>query len=242
MKIINLILGVIAASIIAALTSVMVHKLLAKGAPKPQPSPPPEFLTPTIAQPTPTPEPTPAIELPPEPAELWAPYILDTEGHIKHPKDECKYVMPDNEVVQYYAKRTFVDGDGYFKWNNYNLFVCHFAGDVKYPTGDYWYNPDYFLTHGNIGDCEDFALALVSLLLAKGIPAILVAGYWETGTTHIGAEYVYNNIVRYADTTGYYERKAVVEFNLFTPTRMFNDQITWREYEKDWYKYYRVET
>lgn len=42
---------------------------------------------------------------------------------------------------------------------------------------DYPINPDYYLVHGRVGDCEDAAVAVVSVLQAKGYEAKVVIGY-----------------------------------------------------------------
>lgn len=111
---------------------------------------------------------------------LWN-HTLNNSDKCNYPLNYQKYVMPNNPIVQEYAKQLNVK----LGWNNFEY--KNGSGLALYPTQnksllketdekDYWQNPDYTLTVG-YGDCEDLALVACSILKAKDIPSIVVLGY-----------------------------------------------------------------
>ena len=88
---------------------------------------------------------------------------LVRDNHILYPEDALSYIMPDNEVVRWFANNTILTDDA-LVWRHDNSTV-----EFNYMTdndlfnnpvdSDYWQNPDYYLNHNATGDCEDFSLA-----------------------------------------------------------------------------------
>ncbi len=166
----------------------------------------------------PVPTPTPAET--PHPMPTYAPSLrafeINTEHDIWHARDPSSYITPENEWVRYFASQLYLDYDGRLKYINQKVPLLRdkggqivlwtnetFANNYVYDweqfgTGargglandDYWINPDYYLAHGMKGDCEDWSLAVTSLMLSgemsvwqdkklikQVIPAKTVLGY-----------------------------------------------------------------
>jgi hypothetical protein len=128
---------------------------------------------------------------------------LNWTNHILYPEDASSYILPENEVVKWYAENTVL--------TDYALIWKHngTAVDFKYktdddffdnpPYSDMWQNPDYYLAHGSIGDCEDFSLAFASILEAKGISAQVVGVVLINNNNHWLVKYHHNGQTNYAD-------------------------------------------
>lgn len=164
------------------------------------------------------------------------PYDINKSRDIWMAQDPTSYIIPNNTIVKEYADRLYITKDGWIKYKNetqiwsYNLdgsilltnkvFKNNYTYDYEqfgsgnFAVGednDYWVNPDYYLTHGSQGDCEDNALALVSMMRSGNIsviengayvPAVINAtlnmGYYS-GYRHAWIEYeAYNNIFAYS--------------------------------------------
>lgn len=134
-----------------------------------------------------TPTATPEAQIQPD-AELL-PYNAGecTKDGIYVSCDPEKYLIPDNEVVKAYASWLYISKDKrlllYKADNPYGYpegtqIQIKFVSDKEYlGKYDYWINPDYYLTHNLVGDCEDGAFAIASILEAKGIKAKVVWGW-----------------------------------------------------------------
>jgi len=120
------------------------------------------------------------------------PYHIDKSHDIWMAENPSSYVIPDNDWVKYYASQLYVDADGRIRYKNRPIplladekgkvimwtdepFLNNYTYDwEKYGNGakgslandDYWDNPDYYLTHGMKGDCDEWALAVVSMMLS----------------------------------------------------------------------------
>ena len=164
------------------------------------------------------------------------PYDIDKSRDIWMAEDPSSYIIPNNTIVQKYADRLYIDENGWIKYKNetqiwsYNLdgsvlytnkvFKNNYTHDYEqfgsgnFAVGednDYWVNPDYYLTHGLQGDCEDIALALVSMMRSGNIsvvdngtytPVVINAtlnmGYY-LGYRHAWVEYdVYDTVFVYS--------------------------------------------
>ncbi len=153
-------------------------------------------------------------------------YEIDKSDDIWHAKDPSSYIQPNNEWIQYYAK------------NNLSVGTIYRTDDDIYnypPNGDMWQNADYTLVSG-YGDCEDIAIAEVSIDIAKGYKAVVVGGYvtldngqrirdfWE--------EIYTDNIKSIKSTNPALETQKRLRLE---PLYMFNDKISWRVYDENWY-------
>jgi len=137
-------------------------------------------------------------------------YKIDKSRDIWRPQNPSSYIIPNNEWVKYYANKLYIDINGkiHYKSNN-NVFTNIYISDDNYPNKDYWLNADYYLTHNMSGDCEDFAIALVSILKSGelvdqngnkvNISAKLAVGY-DNGYRHTWVEYDYNGITYIGDS------------------------------------------
>ena len=143
------------------------------------------------------------------------PYDIDKSHDIWHAKDPSSYITPNNEWVRYYASQLFIDKDGWIKYKNEKVvwyrdlngnlyytnksFLNNYVYDwEQFGTGsqgslandDYWANADYYLTYGMKGDCDEWIIAVTSMMLSgemsvwqddklvkQVIPANAVLGY-----------------------------------------------------------------
>ena len=163
-------------------------------------------------------------------------YDIDKSRDIWMAEDPSSYIIPNNTIVQEYADRLYIDEDGWIKYKNEtqvwarnqdgsilytnkvfkNNYIYDYEqfGSGNFAVGednDYWANPDYYLTHGLQGDCEDIALALVSMMRSGNIsvvengtyiPVVINAtlnmGYY-LGYRHAWVEYdVYDTVFVYS--------------------------------------------
>ena len=143
---------------------------------------------------------------------------LNWTNHILYPEDASSYILPENEVVKWYAENTVLT-DHALLWKHNGTAV-----DFKYktdddlfdnpPSSDMWQNPDYYLAHGSVGDCEDFSLAFASILEAKGISAQVVGVTLINDRNHWVVKYHYNGQTNYADIN----RNNVIIWHDHNPT------------------------
>ena len=151
----------------------------------------------------------------PKRIRLWY-YCDPTTAHICYSaydylrevaKIYSNYISPDNIVVRNFARNvTLVKVSKiqyYLYYTNGSLVVFHAVSDQQqFHRPDYPQNPDYFLTHGMRGDCEDIAICVVSLLQAKGYNASLVLGY-KLGKCHAWVELRLNGTLYVGDIFGF---------------------------------------
>jgi len=143
------------------------------------------------------------IDIPEFDATLKPMGKLNWSNHILYPEDASSYILPENEIVKWYAENTVL-ADHALLWKHNGTAV-----DFKYktdddlfdnpPSSDMWQNPDYYLAHGRVGDCEDFSLTFASILEAKGISAQVVGVTLVNGRNHWVVKYHYNGQTNYAD-------------------------------------------
>ena len=159
----------------------------------------------------------------PEPGTIPAlrPYVTAVRDNYIIAQNPETYITPDSAWVKYYASKLKIlkDGTIVYRQNGtlgYKLFTNNYITDdenFNHPAnGDYWQNADYYLKNGRKGDCEDWAIALSSILLSGGmvdsdnkqvtIPSRVVIGYVQRdlGTyeiipdkNDIWVEYFYHN-------------------------------------------------
>lgn len=202
------------------------------------------------SSPTPTtiPEPVPDFK-----TELWG---FDGRCVYHGIAGSCtpqKYIIPNNEVVRWYANRvTLTDGELMWNLSNNALRLDGIVGfnyisdKEQFGEDDLWQNPDYFLTHGMVGDCEDGALVVASLLEEKGIRAIIVGGYltednnrkldWIVEYKYKGVYYryfggIYNSIFIQREK---FERQKGATGMDFDPISAFDRNSFYYEYREDW--------
>lgn len=167
-----------------------------------------------------------------------------------------KYIMPNNEVVQYISSIMTVNEKGRLNWEKCPFGQCGIFGnnyisdDEQFdnpPNGDYWVNPDYYFLHGLRGDCEDSAFAVASVLEAKGLRTKIVGGY--TGNGHFrdwiveykinGTYYRYYGGIFYdviddgsaREEVGFKRRDIYVDFS---PVLMFDKNTYYQGYTDNW--------
>lgn len=181
--------------------------------------------------PSPVPQPTP------DDIPTLRPYQINKEHDIWHAQDPSSYIIPSNEWVRYFAleQQKYRAGE----YSNYPQ-IDYIPDNIAYPLNidkDIWQNPDYTLYIGQ-GDCEDISIAWVSMHRSLGHKAMVVAGeiWFNDGSPNI-QDFWYEWI----DEDGIKSTKYVAS-NLYEktftakPKYMFNDKISWREYNENWYK------
>jgi hypothetical protein len=145
------------------------------------------------------------------------PYEINKNNDIWHAQNPSSYITPNNAWVKYYASLLYVDKEGYIKYkdtpvpwlvdkngnillttdksffNNYVPLREYFGTEV--PNNDWWFNPDYYLTHGQRGICSAWAATVTSMMrsgemslrgddgkyIRQAIPAKEVLGYVGNG-------------------------------------------------------------
>ena len=143
---------------------------------------------------------------------------LNRNNHILYPKDASSYIIPENEVVTWYAENTVLTDDALLWKHNGSAVEFKYQTDdnlFNYPLdGDMWQNPDYYLANGATGDCEDFSLAFASILEAKGISAEVIGVTLINDRLHWVVRYYFNDQINYADIN----RKNVRIWHISNPT------------------------
>jgi hypothetical protein len=170
---------------------------------------------------------------PPEPQKIeipgitptLRPYNIDKTSDIWHSKDASSYITPGTPLVQFYA----LTGE--------TPQIFYVSDSTLYPDNpdqDMWQNADYTLFTGS-GDCEDLAIAKVSILRAKGLKAMVIGGYLEDYTgTHRDFWYEYYEPTtqqKYTILTSDSAKQGNIKFNSLY---MFNDNTQWSTYDKNW--------
>ena len=135
--------------------------------------------------------------------ELWTMGLFNQQSYILYLENASSYIIPDNEVVLWYANNTILTDNGLLWKHDSSVFEFNYVSDndlfENLTYGDMWQNPDYYLTHDRMGDCEDFSLAYASILEAKGIHAQVLGVTLTNGWAHWVVKYQYNNRTNYAD-------------------------------------------
>jgi len=158
------------------------------------------------------------IEMPEFKTDLKPMGKLNRNNHILYPKDASAYLIPENEVVTWYAENTVLTDDALLWKHNRSAVKFEYQTDNNLfnnpPDGDWWQYPDYYLANGAIGDCEDFSLAFASILEAKGIPAEVIGVTLINDRLHWVVKYFFNDKINYADIN----RNNVIIWHNSNPT------------------------
>lgn len=155
------------------------------------------------------------------------PYEIDKSIPFWHAKDPSSYIIPDNPWVQYYAL------------TGQTPQIFYKSDQELYPSNqdkDVWQNADYTL-YSWYGDCEDLSIVYVSILRARGEKAIVVSGYLEenNGNRIRDTWFEYYDVTLQKTITHITSGSATTIEYKTIPLYMFNDKITWREYDPNWY-------
>ncbi len=185
-------------------------------------------------------------------------YDINKDSNIEmwHASDPESYITPNDEWVRSVASQLYVDNSGRIRYKNTPVpWVTDYDGNVlkwtdqpffnnyitdnelfNYPANaDLWQNADFYLSHGFKGDCEDWAIAVTSMMLSgemsfkengsyvrQVIPAKVVMG---TSGGNFDAWIEYNlNVDIYISSTG-------VEFD---PGTGKDQSITTFHHKGDW--------
>lgn len=237
-----------------------IQLLLLKLIPDSPPKLPPSSGFPTpIPTPTPTPAPTPnPYEFNPQrdfPKPVLWKYYPNKNFQIWVPNNYKDYIIPNNEIVEYFIDRIKFEEKGHlllikYKSNNRMVSFDYADDDSKlcdaadqknqtcYGNKDFWINPDYYIWNMFKGDCEDYALCLASVFERLGIPYMNVTGYLIGGYADQWIEFVYNDKLYLGQVNSAEGMPEEVNPNLrsvFKPYQMFNKNTDIQRY-KEWYK------
>ena len=198
----------------------------------------------------------------------------DSDHKIWSAKDPKSYITPHNEWVLHVASQLYVDKDGRIRYKNRPVpWVVSYKGNViswtdkpfynSYvsddelfnfpPNGDLWQNADYYLSHGEKGDCEDWSIAITSMMLSgeisikengsyvrQVIPAKVVMGN-SGGNKDAWTEYsVYGS--RYISSTGVeFDRSIgkVVSITTFHPMHEWDTFVPIYQFTDKYFGYYK---
>lgn len=110
-------------------------------------------------------------------SDYWRTYMKEFAKALDN------YIMPDNVVVRAFAEKVELEKecDWYFLVykNGSYVKIKYMLDTEQFGRREMPVNPDYFLTHGMKGDCEDIALAMASVLMAKGYDVKVAFGKVE---------------------------------------------------------------
>jgi hypothetical protein len=159
-------------------------------------------------------------------------YEIEKTSDIWHAKDPSSYIEVDDPWVLYNADK--------IRRNEQRDGIIYKTDVEMYPTapnGDVWQNAGYTL-YKLEGDCEDISIAQVSIHRALGHKSIVVAGYLEEkSTSKTIRDFWYEYVDEYGHFTKITSGSAIdIDYTL-KPLYMFNDKITWRAYNENWYIY-----
>ncbi|MEM2925008.1 MAG: hypothetical protein QXJ68_04895 [Methanocellales archaeon] len=175
-------------------------------------------------------------------------YKVNRSTEIWSASDPCSYITPYDEVVQWYAKHIKL------KKINENVYLLEFEDgsplsfnyvrdQEQFGVEDYWINPSYYLTNFYknkplSGDCEDAAIAIASILLAKGYDAIAILGYVEKNDGSLGrhawVETKVEGRIYIVDFNYLYEKNYFETTRHWKPRYMWNHLLSFRDYSSNW--------
>ncbi len=119
-----------------------------------------------------------------------------------------------------------------------NIVSPTYERDDEPYIGDYWMNADYYLSNGLVGDCEDFAIGIASILEAKGVPNMIVGRTGINGSGHIYTQYFYNDEYYTAEVLNgnYYNYGLRNDYitKKYKHVWMFNATSGYMDYKNDW--------
>ncbi|MEM2933803.1 MAG: transglutaminase domain-containing protein [Methanocellales archaeon] len=175
-------------------------------------------------------------------------YKANKSTEIWSAVDPSEYITPGDEVVQWYAKHTKL------KKINESIYLIEYEDGTplssnyvrdqeQFGVEDYWIKPSYYLAHtykGKLlsGDCEDAAIAMTSILLAKGYDTIAILGYVEKNDGSIGrhawAEAQIEGKIYIVDFNSLYEKNYFQATRHWRPRYMWNHLLSFRDYSSNW--------
>ncbi len=176
-------------------------------------------------------------------------YKVNKSTEIWSAADPTQYITPCDEVVQWYANHTKL------KKVNENIYIIEYEDgsplslnyvrdQEQFGVEDYWIKPSYYLAHaykGKLlsGDCEDAAIAMASILLAKGYDTIAILGYVEKEKNgsigrHAWAETKIDGKIYIVDFNSLYEKSYFQATRDWKPRYMWNHLLSFRDYSPNW--------
>ncbi len=112
-------------------------------------------------------------------------YDINKDGDMWRAQKPQSYITPNDEWVKYIASQLYINEHGRIAYKNRPIpLLENFDGKIlawtdepffnnymldnelfNFPANaDLWQNADYYLSHGMRGDCEDWAIAIVSMM------------------------------------------------------------------------------
>jgi predicted transglutaminase-like cysteine proteinase len=175
-------------------------------------------------------------------------YKVNKSTEIWSAVDPLQYITPCDEVVQWYAKHAEL------KKVNESIYIIEYEDGTplspnyvrdqeQFGVEDLWINPSYYLAHaykGKLlsGDCEDAAIAMTSILIAKGYDTVAILGYVEKSDGSLGrhawAETKIEGKVYIVDFNYLYEKSYFQATRQWKPRYMWNHLLSFRDYSSDW--------
>lgn len=158
------------------------------------------------------------------------------------------YITPEDEIVEHWAKKADLkkhkDESYRVDLNDHwdELKFEYISDEEQFGKMDKWLKPREYLENGAKGDCEDYSLAMTSILEAMGYPSVNVIGYYDTGDSEGGhsiAETVIDGDVYVADVhmpCWLAPRERYYEEMEWWDREMFSDDMSRRSYSSDWFE------
>jgi hypothetical protein len=149
------------------------------------------------------------------------------------------YVTPNDSSVSILAGQLCIDDDGHINYINQSVpylanydgtilqwmqkpFETTYVGDddlFNHPAnGDYWQMPNYYIANGLKGDCEDFSITVVSMMLSGNmtvngtkqiVNSSVVMGY-HGQIRHTWVQYDVNGKTHTIDTIQYKDGYGII--------------------------------
>ena len=177
---------------------------------------------------------TPVILDPMPVSDYIRKYNMTTVGRVYRPINGTSYIDPNHEVVQWYVRNTVLNETGLFYLSGKRV-SYEFQPDFDCENEDHWMNADWYLSHKLVGDCEDFAVAMCSILEGKGVPNMLICVSDRRRNSHAYAEYYYEEEYYIADIKSPYYRLRSMDVHKDLPELwMFHISTDYTSYNTNW--------
>ena len=175
---------------------------------------------------------TPEVDSTPR---LWV-YQPIIKNNFQYSIDPEKYVEPNNQIVQEKSQELIIQNNKIL-FDDGSPILVEYLNDKEFSgQEDFWVNPDYFLTHGRQGDCEDLALAEASMLIAKGNPSVVILGITspQSQLAHAWVETKIKGKTYVVDNDKLVLRDNFYQQKNWQPLYMFNHQTVFTDYDLNW--------
>ena len=129
-------------------------------------------------------------------------YSIGDGRHIAVAQNPTDYITPDNPTVQSYADTLYLDDAGELRYidNGTLMQLTYMLDRIQFPESrltrwEHWIQADAYILNGRVGDCDDSAIAVTSMMRSGNLSVINNGEFVQTyinATTRIGLYYSNN--------------------------------------------------